>query len=163
MSIGASNEADGDPVARTGAGSRRSNLVDGAIVAGHPGAGAARLESVMRYLSRSIVSVAVISALAFLIACGANDGTGGLNGETEVLEVVVGPERVECVGIALMECLMVDGEFFYDEIEGFEHQEGYEYRLRIEQYDAWPDMEEPPQDAGRYGYRLIEIISKTKK
>ena len=25
----------------------------------------------------------------------------------------------------------------------------------VERYDAWPDQEEPPQDASRYGYRLI--------
>ena len=78
-----------------------------------------------------------------------------------ILEVTVGPEREDCVGSAPMRCLVVDGELFYDPIEGFEHQEGYEYQLKIEQYDAWPGQE-PPQDAGRYGYRLIEMISKQR-
>ena len=75
-------------------------------------------------------------------------------------EVVVAPHRAECVGVAPMECLVVDGELFYGEIEGFQHEAGYVYRLRIERYDPWPDMEEPPADASEYGYRLIEVVSK---
>ena len=78
-----------------------------------------------------------------------------------VLEVTVGPEMEDCVGSAPMRCLVVDGELFYDSIEGFEHDEGYEYRLRIERYEAWPG-EEPPQDASRYGYRLIEVVGKER-
>ena len=110
----------------------------------------------MNNLSLRMACSAAAAVLALFVACG-----GGY--ESKILEVVVGPERVECVGVAPMKCLVVDGEWFYDEIEGFEHQEGYEYRLRMEQYDAWPDREEPPQDAGRYGYRLIEVIDKTRK
>ncbi len=79
----------------------------------------------------------------------------------EVMEVTVGPELEECVGVAPMQCMVVDGGLFYEPIEGFDHEEGYTYRLRIERYDAWPDVEEPPQDASLYGYRLIEVISKT--
>ena len=74
--------------------------------------------------------------------------------------VTVGPARKECYGPFLRMCLVVDGKFFYEEIDGFEHQPGYEYRLRIERYDAFPGQKEPPQDAGRYGYRLLEVISK---
>lgn len=39
----------------------------------------------------------------------------------------------------------------------------YKVQLRIRQYDAWPGMKEPPQDAGRYGCRLIEVIGKDKR
>ncbi len=39
----------------------------------------------------------------------------------------------------------------------------YKVQLRIRQYDAWPGMKEPPQDAGRYGSRLIEVIGKNKR
>lgn len=81
--------------------------------------------------------------------------------ESVVLEVTVGPELVECVGVAPMQCLVVDGEYFYDSIEGFEYEEGYVYRIRMERYDAWPDLEEPPQDASAYGYRLVEVVSQT--
>ena len=78
-----------------------------------------------------------------------------------VQEVVVGPEQVECTGSAPQLCLLVDGELFYDEIEGFEYEAGYIYRLRIEEYDRWPGQTEIPQDAGRYGYRLLELLAKT--
>ena len=78
----------------------------------------------------------------------------------QVREVTVGPQRVDCVGSAPQLCLVVDDELFYDEIDGFEHEAGYEYRLRIEQYDRWPGQSEIPQDAGRYGYRLLEVLEK---
>ena len=82
--------------------------------------------------------------------------------ESVVLEVAVGPERVECVGVVPMQCLVVDGEFFYDAIEGFEYEDRVcLYRIRMERYDAWPDLEEPPQDASAYGYRLVEVVSQT--
>lgn len=77
-----------------------------------------------------------------------------------VQEVTVGPQRMECVGSAPQMCLVVDDGLFYDEIDGFEHEAGYEYRLRIEQYDRWPGQSEIPQDAGRYGYRLLEVLEK---
>ena len=81
---------------------------------------------------------------------------------TQVMEVTVGPARKECYGPFRRMCLIVDGSFFYDEIDGFAHEPGYEYELRIEQYDAFPGQAEPPQDAGRYGYRLLEVLSRSQ-
>ena len=78
-----------------------------------------------------------------------------------VMEVSVGPERVYCEGSAPMMCLVVDGELFYDDIEGFEHEAGYRYRLRMERYDRWPGQA-PPADASKYGYRLIEVVEKAR-
>ncbi len=89
-----------------------------------------------------------------------------INGTTpvssRVQEITVGPARRECYGPFRRMCLVVGGEFFYEEIDGFTHEPGYEYRLRIERYDAFPGQKEPPQDAGRYGYRLLEVLSKTR-
>lgn len=82
--------------------------------------------------------------------------------DAEIMEVSVGSELESCVGLYPMMCMVVDGGLFYDAIDGFDFEPGYEYKLRIERYDAWPDMEEPPQDAGKYGYRLIEVIRKTR-
>lgn len=78
-----------------------------------------------------------------------------------VLEAVVGPELEDCVGVAPMRCLVVDGLLFYSGIDGFDYQEGHEYRILMEQYDAFPGQE-VPADAGRYGYRLIEVLEKTR-
>ena len=86
-------------------------------------------------------------------------GVGGVGGD--VREVSVGPVREDCVGVAPMECLVVDGELFYSEIEGFDYREGYRYRILVERYDRWPGQE-PPQDAGRYGYRLVRVIERVR-
>ena len=84
------------------------------------------------------------------VSCASSD-------DSEIFEFAVGPELRDCVGIVPMRCMVVNGEFFYDAIEGFD------YLLKVERYDAWPDQEEPPQDASRYGYRFIEVISKTRR
>lgn len=83
-------------------------------------------------------------------------------GRSQTLDMTVGPARKECYGPFRRMCLIVDGSFFYDEIDGFTHEPGYQYRLRVERYDAYPGQKEPPQDAGRYGYRLLEMISKDR-
>ena len=79
-----------------------------------------------------------------------------------MLEVTIGPELKDCTGAAPQKCLVVDGEYFYSAIDGFDYEPGYTYRIRMERYDRWPDQE-PPQDAGRYGYRLIEVLKKTRE
>lgn len=122
---------------------------------------------------RFIIIALWVSVIA--VACSTDDGTAEpttpaapaavqptLSPDAEVMEVSVGPELESCVGLYPMMCMVVDGGLFYDAIDGFDFEPGYEYKLRIERYDAWPDMEEPPQDAGKYGYRLIEVIRKTR-
>ena len=114
----------------------------------------------------------LLAALLFLlgISCAFNAGGGQQPTEppitgrqTALMEVTVDPELVDCVGVGPRKCLVVDGRYFYDAIEGFDHEPGYRYRLRMERYDAWPGMAEPPQDASRYSYRLIEIIDKVQE
>ena len=90
------------------------------------------------------------------VSCASSD-------DSEIFEFAVGPEIRDCVGVAPMRCMVGNGELFYDAIEGFDYVEGFDYLLRVERYDAWPDQEEPPRDASRYGYRLIEVISKTRQ
>ena len=104
------------------------------------------------------------------VSCGLDSGDGAIpggpftgEGRGEVLEVTIGPELVDCVGVGPRKYLIVDGEFFYGWIEGFEHEPGYRYRVRMERYDAFPGMAEPPQDASRYGYRLVEIVEKVQE
>lgn len=80
----------------------------------------------------------------------------------QVQEVTVGPQRMECVGVAPQMCLVVNDELFYDEIDGFDHQPGYAYRLRIERYDRWPGQTEIPQDVGRYRYGLLAVLAKQR-
>ena len=112
-----------------------------------------------------VIVVVLLSACLASMACQGDGDTdrpdetiGGV--EVGVMEVTVGPTLLDCVGLFQRKCLEVNGELFYDEIEGFNHEEGYTYRLKIERYDAFPGQKEPPQDASKYGYRLIEVVSK---
>ena len=49
---------------------------------------------------------------------------------------MVGPELKECVGVGPMQCMVVDGELFYSRIDGFDYEEEYVYKLKIERYNA---------------------------
>ena len=99
-----------------------------------------------------------LPALA-LAGCGGSTGPGG-PAYLEVVEVTVGPTLAKCYGVGLQSCMVVNGGLFYDGIEGFEYEAGYDYRLRVGKYDPWGGGE-PPQDAGRYAYRLLEQLEKT--
>jgi len=104
--------------------------------------------------------------LTTLVFAGCNDskdpvGPGPDGPEyIETRVVTVGPTLARCYGVGLRTCMVVDGSLFYDAIEGFEYEAGYTYRLRIGKYDPWGGGE-PPQDAGRYAYRLLEQLEKT--
>ena len=98
---------------------------------------------------------ALLAALALgSVACDYSD-------ERLTLLVTVGSELKDCEGVAPMKCFEVNEQLFYESIEGFDYEEGYVYRLRIERTDLYPGEKEPPQDASRYSYRLIEVVSKT--
>ncbi len=108
----------------------------------------------------------VLSLLSVLLFAGCGNSTDPVGPEPEVPEyievrdVTVGPTLAKCYGVGLQSCMVIDGAFFYDGIEGFEYEAGYTYRLRIGKYDPWGGRE-PPQDAGQYAYRLVEQLEKT--
>ena len=77
--------------------------------------------------------------------------------------IYVGPELVDCTGVAPQKCMLVkedpDGEYtlFYDQIEGFNYEEGYEYELVVRE----EQVENPPADASSIKWILVEEVSKT--
>lgn len=95
---------------------------------------------------------------------------GGCSGSSEqadpagadVVRMWIGPERVECVGVAPMECLQVayseDGkpELFYDAIAGFEPQEGTAYVVDVRVAEA----ADPPADGSSLTYTLVSVVSE---
>lgn len=85
--------------------------------------------------------------------------------ELDEMVIKVGPEKMECMGVAPMECLVVDGELFYEDIEGFYFEAGFEYKLRVKKSLAFgtDDPEQIPADASMYKYELVDILSKTEK
>lgn len=47
---------------------------------------------------------------------------------------------------------------FYGNIQGFEYEPGYQYTLKVKQFD----VANPPADAPNVRYELVEIINKAK-
>ncbi|EEZ85899.1 DUF4377 domain-containing protein [Vibrio owensii] len=77
----------------------------------------------------------------------------------KVMTVNVGPELVDCVGVGPMKCMVVDGNYFYDQIDGFEFESGSEYTLKIKRTQRFTP-ENAPADASLYRYELIEVLEK---
>ena len=59
-----------------------------------------------------------------------------------------------------MRCLVVNGEYFYDDIQGYSHQEGIGQTLRVERTQICNPavLNSCPQDTGIFRYRLLETL-----
>lgn len=76
--------------------------------------------------------------------------------------ITVGPEKVPCTGVAPQSCYQIktaeddDWTLHHGEIEGFDYQPGYSYRLRV-----WKEeIADPPADGASWRYVLVKEISK---
>lgn len=82
----------------------------------------------------------------------------------ETKTVYIASYQIDCNGVAPQMCMLYkenpDDEwtYFYDTIEGFEYEEGYEYTLEV----AISKIDEPPADASSLKYALVNILSKEK-
>lgn len=74
----------------------------------------------------------------------------------EELLFKIGPEKINCANENNQECLVVDGELFYDDIEDFYFEPGFEYQVRVKKTVS-------SDDSSTVKYKLIDILSKTKK
>jgi len=78
--------------------------------------------------------------------------------------IYVGPYQVDCVGVAPQKCLLVrqdpgdEWSMYYDQIQGFEYEPGFQYELRITE----EKVENPPADASSIRWTLQEVVSKTR-
>jgi hypothetical protein len=76
----------------------------------------------------------------------------------------VGPALIDCEGEGPRKCLQVRESpsdawtLFYDAIEGFEHEEGFSYELRVET----ASVSSPPADGSSERTRLVEVVTKEK-
>jgi heat shock protein HslJ len=75
--------------------------------------------------------------------------------------------KVNCTGISPMKCILVQkgesieqGQWknFYSEIEGFEYETGYLYKLKVKE----EKQENVPADASSIKYTLIKVVEKKK-
>lgn len=78
----------------------------------------------------------------------------------------VASETRQCTGVGLMECMLIkwdvnqpEWELFYDSIDGFEYERGYEYELSVIQ----TKIENPPADGSSIKFTLSKVVSKTQK
>lgn len=72
--------------------------------------------------------------------------------------------KVDCVGVAPQKCLQIkeigktDWTYLYDQIEGFDYEEGFFYKIKVDVIE----VENPPADGSSLKYKLIEILDKSK-
>lgn len=85
------------------------------------------------------------------------DISTGKKGDRKTLLFEIGPKKVDCMGVGPMQCLVVNGGYFYDGIEGYEHTPGQSVIIEVEreQYCDPDIFNDCPQDAGIYRYRFI--------
>lgn len=75
---------------------------------------------------------------------------------------MVADHKVDCVGSAPQQCLLIkeaesdNWQFFYDGIEGFDYEAGFEYKIEVKVYD----VKNPPADGSSKRYVLKRIINK---
>ena len=100
------------------------------------------------------------AAAALLAACSA---ITGMQQERQATFHVASYTRT-CQGMYEMQCMLVredtEGEWsnFYDEIEGFTYEPGYEYVLIV----GWREIENPPADSSSRHYWLIRQVEKRR-
>ena len=110
--------------------------------------------------------VLIMSAAVGLVACGGlaapNEGD---NPPASVEKTFfIASERVPCTGVAPMQCLQVreasdrPWQYFYSEIEGFTHEPGYAYELRVRE----EKVADPPADGSSLRWQLLEVVSKVR-
>jgi heat shock protein HslJ len=79
-------------------------------------------------------------------------------------KLFIGAKIVDCSGEGKSKCMMVKNspeknwEYFYDQIEGFKHDQGFEYQLLIEIVD----VPEGLADGSLFKYVLKRVISINK-
>lgn len=130
----------------------------------------------------SVYSIlALVMALGVLAACTPGAGQGQIEptvpaegivpdatqpadeAQPEIATLFVGPELVDCVGVAPQTCMQVKraGEEaytnFFGQIDGFTFEPGNEYELKVE----ITQVANPPADGSSLSYRLVEVVSQT--
>ena len=89
----------------------------------------------------------------------------GCSGNGAAETITVASRKAVCYGAGKMECFLIkhqpDGqwEFWYDGIEGFDYEPGYEYVIKVRRVER----EKGLQDVGSYYYRFADLVSMEEK
>ena len=82
----------------------------------------------------------------------------------ETKHIYVADHLVDCDGAGPQKCMLIkekivdDWANFYDQIEGFDYEEGYEYLLNVK----IKTIKNPPTDGSSLKYTLVEVFEKKK-
>lgn len=104
---------------------------------------------------KHIITFALL--LVFALTITAQDDSES----TETI-IHIAPYQQNCVGVGPQDCLVVrfddedDLSFFYDSIEGFTFEEGFEYTLLVN----ITERENVPADVSTLAYELVEIVQQ---
>lgn len=113
----------------------------------------------------------LLAGLTALAACGSADPTEPAPddveppqmAEGELKTLYVGPELVDCVGVGPMQCMQVRENpadpytLFYQQIEGFTFEPGFEYELLV----RVTTVEAPPADGSSLRYTLVSVVNQS--
>lgn len=102
-----------------------------------------------------------LTLLLGLVACDGGKETGttdtGSAGTSWEETMSLAAHRVPCVGEATQLCLVRDGAYFYDSVDGFSFQWGTASVLTV----AVSEVAEPPEDGSAYRYSLVSVDEST--
>ena len=82
---------------------------------------------------------------------------------SSTIVLYVDSELVDCVGVAPQQCMWgkkdldSDWEMWYVPIEGFDFQEGTQYKIRI----TITEIENPPADGSSLKYTLVDVLEQS--
>ncbi len=90
------------------------------------------------------------------------DISTGKKGDRKKILFEIGPSKVDCVGVAPMQCLIVNGGMFYDSIAGYDYKPGQSVIIEVEreQYCDPEILNDCPQDVGIYRYRYLRTMTR---
>lgn len=71
----------------------------------------------------------------------------------EILTFDIAANTAACVGVAPMRCLVVNGDLFYDAIQGYEHLQGQGSQICVIRTTR---PEPVPADIGRFSYHRVD-------
>ena len=105
----------------------------------------------------------ILILLSLTIGCGRTD-TLITSTQKNIETITIGPYTETCQGFHPVDqqCYLEfneesqEWEFFYENIQGFDFEPGYIWTLKVRLKDRGAGI----QDAGRYAYHLIEVLSK---
>jgi len=121
-----------------------------------------------KFPSSLVLSIALVVPLATMTACmpsepeESTESSEQTESQNQIVTLYVGPEQVDCVGVAPQQCLLVresleeDYSYFYSTIEGFDYEPGYAYELLVEK----TPVENPPADGSSIRWTLVEVVAK---